>query len=761
MSICILVNTKKMGTLTRCGVLFVTLVIQSASINALFDHSFLEGLEEIENAKVEHKIHHVTRKRSVTEGSTSGIIHTTVTSDQHDVLLTFKRSEQQRQCPIFHSTGRKIFKENCLTSYEDLSNNAHCIVDSCSDNEDLQMMAEVIINDELYVILPSQRSNDSTGQQHRFFKVPTAPLDFTNDYIELEPSKKTDRSSTGRVRRQDPSYIVEVAFVIDFKMYTFWYDLTAGTSVERDIKVIEYINQYYTFLAKGINYRFNSLTTHDLTMTVELVGIYIIKTEGEATFATGADYTSSFRGVLHGESMLPNFNTWVKDQIANNANFPKTADHYTLFTGHDMALNGVVAAAGYAFLGKMCTPESVSLTDQRFNLITGAVAAHELGHSLGGRHDALTTGCSDATGYVLSTTNQAFTNQYKKHPWIFSSCSAAAFKQTIEDLNTGTNCLTTDDIASVADVSLGPGQVFSADRQCEIIIGTGSTLSRHQHQGAYEEICTGMWCIQQTAVSVNLVIPADGTMCGNKKWCMNGECVSSDQAPAGDDSCLYGDQPNKYSINQDCASTLASSPTNCYTPTVVKSCCTSCANAKVSDIPGCEYGDTDSCTGISAGNCYNSNTKTACCHTCKNFEKPNLPSDCLYGDYYSNCDVSACADNRAKCCETCYNAQTTETTVETTKESTTKKTTRAQTTTEFTYTTTERSSGLAGWIIPLVASVGSLVFLGLLAALIAYFCREKRKSDEKRKRRGRSNRRSYQSDIDSYYGKNNTGYNRY
>lgn len=40
----------------------------------------------------------------------------------------------------------------------------------------------------------------------------------------------------------------------------------------------------------------------------------------------------------------------------------------------------MTGASGYAFKSKMCTSYSVSIVVNTFDMIIGAVAAHELGH---------------------------------------------------------------------------------------------------------------------------------------------------------------------------------------------------------------------------------------------------------------------------------------------------------------------------------------------------------------------------------------------
>lgn len=70
-----------------------------------------------------------------------------------------------------------------------------------------------------------------------------------------------------------------------------------------------------------------------------------------------------------------------------------------------------------------------------------------------------------------------------------------------------------------------PGTLYDANRQCQFTFGDES-----KHCPDTASTCTTLWC---TGTSGGLLVCqtkhfpwADGTSCGEGKWCMNGKCVN-------------------------------------------------------------------------------------------------------------------------------------------------------------------------------------------------------------------------------------------
>lgn len=82
-----------------------------------------------------------------------------------------------------------------------------------------------------------------------------------------------------------------------------------------------------------------------------------------------------------------------------------------------------------------------------------------------------------------------------------------------------------------------PGTLYDANRQCQFTFGDES-----KHCPDAASTCTTLWC---TGTSGGLLVCqtkhfpwADGTSCGEGKWCMNGKCVNKTEKKHYDVSIL-------------------------------------------------------------------------------------------------------------------------------------------------------------------------------------------------------------------------------
>ena len=68
------------------------------------------------------------------------------------------------------------------------------------------------------------------------------------------------------------------------------------------------------------------------------------------------------------------------------------------------------------------------------------------------------------------------------------------------------------------------GQVFDENRQCELVFGGGSSVC------SYMPPCKRLWCStplgEEHGCKTQHMPWADGTPCGEGRWCMRSECVS-------------------------------------------------------------------------------------------------------------------------------------------------------------------------------------------------------------------------------------------
>ncbi|WAR10432.1 MIG17-like protein [Mya arenaria] len=404
-----------------------------------------------------------------------------------------------------------------------------------------------------------------------------------------------------RRRRQATSLQVELLTVVDYKIYQFWYDLTKG-SADRRTDTVNLIALYMAYMVNAVDARFRSVDNMDLS--VLHAGLFIADTPEAAGWSEG----TVTGGQQDSSKTLDAFTSWTNEQ-----NGLPARDHAMAFTGYDITSGSSGSDnAGVAGLGTICSSESTSLVEWRFDFITMATAAHELAHSLGAVHDGSGNTCSADDSYIMAPRNSPGLPASKgRHPWLFSTCSQKSFKQRVDLLDAfGGNCLLRAAGSSrIATTPRPMGKTYGADETCVNRYGAGSFVCRSVQ--SYDAICRGMFCNQPGSTLCYAVVPAEGTPCGAGKWCERGVCVSSPQASSDvTDFCPLGDRPGLFEeTGRTCADHVAADASACYSPYTEANCCKSCAAR-------CEFGD--KMAGCNKDHCgyYSADVRAGCCETC-------------------------------------------------------------------------------------------------------------------------------------------------
>uniref|UniRef100_A0A8W8LFH5 Peptidase M12B domain-containing protein n=1 Tax=Magallana gigas TaxID=29159 RepID=A0A8W8LFH5_MAGGI len=500
--------------------------------------------------------------------------------------------------------------------------------------------------------------------------------DLRSDYIESDTStlqyKPLRKNYPLRHKRSSSVNKVELFLAVDNSIYRFWYQQNANISEEQERRnaTIADIKQYYALLINSVDGRYKNFQGGSFTMDVIFAGIYIAETENLWTGSASEENTiDSFEA-------LDSFEAW-RTSMLGSGSIPDH-DHAMLFTRYDIALNNQTDTTGLAYIGSICSSKSFSLVEENFDFISSAIAAHELGHSLGATHEAVGNNTCPDDGYVMSAV--VIPRAGSTNPWRFSSCSMTQITNHINSLSS--NCLLQE--TSTAEALQGYtyssiGQMYTADKQCELSIGDGSVICRDMYISSnVNEICTSLKCRSPDGRSCSAILPADGTTCGNHKWCQDGTCSYNSSSPSADENCLFGDEPGNF-----CSDMISKKPWGCYGNDYRK-CCHSCESIRSND-KGCPFGDRSDCffmTFIRRTYCYEQNVNNECCGSCKKFST-NI-SGCEYGDRVATCLTVDCSGQQAavNCCLTCRNETTTlasPSTTSTTKPSTTTYTSQSNT----------------------------------------------------------------------------------
>lgn len=223
----------------------------------------------------------------------------------------------------------------------------------------------------------------------------------------------------------------------------------------------------------------------------------------------------------HASNTLESFGRWAE---RNNNPLDNDENHYdyaTLFTRYNICKdkNQPCHTLGLTRTRGMCIfPNSASI-GQDNGLMLGMTLAHETGHSLGMNHDGAQ--CPD--GLNIMATYPAG----KKSAFQWSPCSKNYLQQflssddsrCLDDNPTKKNVIETRTLDK-------PGRLYDADEQCQLAYGQAAKFCGGEK--FMDQICVKLWC-EVPGGSGNCktaeIPAADGTPCGNSKWCRRGQCI--------------------------------------------------------------------------------------------------------------------------------------------------------------------------------------------------------------------------------------------
>uniref|UniRef100_A0A480J8Y9 A disintegrin and metalloproteinase with thrombospondin motifs 1 n=1 Tax=Sus scrofa TaxID=9823 RepID=A0A480J8Y9_PIG len=219
---------------------------------------------------------------------------------------------------------------------------------------------------------------------------------------------------------------------------------------------------------------------------------------------------------------LRNFCNWQKQ---HNPPSDRDAEHYDtaiLFTRQDLCGAQTCDTLGMADVGTVCDPSRSCSVIEDDGLQAAFTTAHELGHVFNMPHDDAKQ-CASLNGVNRDSHMMAsmLSNLDRSQPW--SPCSAYMITSFLD--NGHGECLMDKPQSPIQLPSDLPGTLYDANRQCQFTFGEES-----KHCPDPASTCTTLWC---TGTSGGLLVCqtkhfpwADGTSCGEGKWCVNGKCVN-------------------------------------------------------------------------------------------------------------------------------------------------------------------------------------------------------------------------------------------
>ncbi|XP_071810508.1 A disintegrin and metalloproteinase with thrombospondin motifs 9-like isoform X3 [Asterias amurensis] len=333
-----------------------------------------------------------------------------------------------------------------------------------------------------------------------------------------ENNSSSDTSKTDTSHHRSKRFIsftrhVELMVVADHKMFNHH-----GPNLEH----------YLLTLVALVNKIFKDPSIGN-DINIVLVKLLVLHRE-EADLSITSDAPQSLR----------NFCIWQQDRNNKNDDHPHHYDTAVLITKEDICRSvSDCDTLGLAELGTMCDPAHSCSIVQDNGLSAAFTMAHELGHVFNLPHDD-NTKCRELSkdqsgnyGVMAPTLN------YQINPWTWSRCSKSQITEYLEEIRIdvydpnskgikksmgyGQCLLDTPRDAQILP-KYQPGEVYNISKQCELVFGEGATVC------PILRTCSRLWCTgsfqgSRRGCRTQHMPWADGTPCGNNKWCDRGKCV--------------------------------------------------------------------------------------------------------------------------------------------------------------------------------------------------------------------------------------------
>ncbi|XP_045141198.1 A disintegrin and metalloproteinase with thrombospondin motifs 12 [Echinops telfairi] len=228
--------------------------------------------------------------------------------------------------------------------------------------------------------------------------------------------------------------------------------------------------------------------------------------------------------VHHAEKTLSSFCKWQKSINPKSDLNPVHHDVAVLLTRKDICagVNQPCETLGLSHLSGMCQPHQSCNINEDSGLPLAFTIAHELGHSFGIQHDGKENDCEPVGRHPYIMSRQL---QYDSTPLTWSKCSKEYITRFL-DRGLGF-CL--DDIPKKKGLKskvIAPGVIYDVHHQCQLQYGPNATFCQE-----VENVCQTLWCSVRGFCRSKLDAAADGTRCGEKKWCMAGKCITVGKKP--------------------------------------------------------------------------------------------------------------------------------------------------------------------------------------------------------------------------------------
>ncbi|KAM9331023.1 A disintegrin and metalloproteinase with thrombospondin motifs 12 [Gastrophryne carolinensis] len=228
--------------------------------------------------------------------------------------------------------------------------------------------------------------------------------------------------------------------------------------------------------------------------------------------------------IHHADQTLASFCKWQKSINPKSDSHPAHHDVAVLLTRKDICAgrNSPCETLGLSHLSGMCQPYRSCNINEDSGLPMAFTIAHEIGHSFGIQHDGQGNDCEPTGGHPYIMSRQL---QYDTSPLTWSPCSKEYITRFL-DRGWGF-CL--DDTPAKKEFKhplIAPGVLYDVNHQCQLQYGPNATFCQ-----LVDNVCQTLWCSVKNSCRSKLDATADGTKCGDNKWCISGACVTVGKEP--------------------------------------------------------------------------------------------------------------------------------------------------------------------------------------------------------------------------------------
>ncbi|XP_063151837.1 A disintegrin and metalloproteinase with thrombospondin motifs 12 [Candoia aspera] len=262
--------------------------------------------------------------------------------------------------------------------------------------------------------------------------------------------------------------------------------------------------------------------------------------------------------IHHADKTLASFCKWQKSINPKLDTNPLHHDVAVLLTRKDICagMNQPCETLGLSHLSGMCQPHRSCNINEDSGLPLAFTIAHELGHSFGIQHDGKENDCEPVGRRPYLMSRQL---QYDPTPLTWSRCSKEYITRFL-DHGWGF-CL--DDVPEKKDVKppfIAPGVIYDVHHQCQLQYGPNATFCDQ-----VDNICQTLWCFVKGSCHSKLDAAADGTRCGENKWCFTGECITVGKSPEAVNGA-WGSWSSWSHCTQTCGAGVQAAERHCNNP---------------------------------------------------------------------------------------------------------------------------------------------------------------------------------------------------